>query len=191
MEGQTNTLQSTLYGFDTISPDLRRNYDRSERKTYEIKQLWQRSHEIINLALKGFSNVDIAKLLGITPQAVCNTLNSEIGMKKLSAMRQERDKDAIKVSEEITKLTEKALRVYNDLLDAPTDQVSWKLRKETADTVVLDLAGHRAPTKIDTRSMHFSATIDEIEEFKRRGIAAARAAGMIVDASELKALENK
>ena len=62
-----------------------------------------------------------------------------------------------------------------------TDQVSYKLKKETADTVVLDLAGHRAPTKIDTRSMHFTASLEEIEEFKRRGIAAARAAGMIVD----------
>jgi hypothetical protein len=39
----------------------------------------------------------------------------------------------------------------------------------------------RAPTKIDSRTVSFTASFDEIEEFKRRGIEAARAAGMIVD----------
>ena len=177
----TQCLQETLYGFETRVQDNRRVYDRSERKIYDIKQLWQRSHEIINLALTGMSNKDIAKVLGITPMAVSTTLNSELGMKKLSSMRKLKDDNAVKVADEINELTKKALTIYNDIFDAPTDQVSYKLKKETADTVVLDMAGHRAPTKIDTRSMHFTASLEEIEEFKRRGIAAARAAGMIVD----------
>jgi len=188
MGDSTMALQDTLYGYEYRSQDRRRVYDRSKRKVYDIKQLWQRSHEIINLALTGMSNTDIAKVLDISPMSVSNTLNSEMGMKKLSSLREQRDGEAVKISEEIAKLTTKALQVYHDIFDAPTDQVGWKLRKETADTVALDIAGHRAPTKIDSRSVHFSATAEEIEEFKRRGIEAAKAAGMLVDAEEVKAL---
>ncbi len=185
----TQYLQNTLYGFESRSPDGRRTYDRSERKTYDIKQLWQRQHEIINLALTGMKNVDIAKILGITKESVSQTLNSELGMKKLASLREKRDDEAVKVADEIKKLTVKALEIYNDIFDAPTDIVSYKLKKETADTVALDLAGHRAATKIDTRSMHFTASLDEIEEFKRRGIEAARAAGMIVDINQVAGMD--
>lgn len=177
----TQVLQDTLYGFDSRLPDARRTYDRSQRKTYDIKALWQRQHEIINLALTGMKNVDIAKILGITKESVSQTLNSELGMKKLSSLREKRDEEAIKIVKEVNELTTKAISIYNDIFDAPTDQVTYKLKKETADTVLLDLAGHRAATKIDTRSMHFTASLEEIEGFKKRGIEAARAAGMIVD----------
>ncbi|MBU2395666.1 MAG: hypothetical protein KKH70_20220, partial [Gammaproteobacteria bacterium] len=52
-----------LYGFDFREVDLRRVAEGEEKKTYNIKQLWQRSHEIINLAAQGFKNVDIAEIL--------------------------------------------------------------------------------------------------------------------------------
>ena len=44
----------------------------------------------------------------------------------------------------------------------------------------MDLGGHRAPTKVDSRHLHLSATPKEIEDFKERGIKAAKEAGMIV-----------
>jgi len=184
-----NTLQSTLYGFDIRESDNRRTYDRSERKVYEIKALWQRQHEIINLALTGMSNKDIAKILNISTVSVSSALNSELGMKKLSALREKRDESAFSVSEEIKKLTIKALSVYKDIFDAPPDQASLKLKMEAANTVCLDLAGHRAPTKIDTRSVSFSASLEEIEEFKRRGIEAAKAAGLLVDIKQVERSE--
>lgn len=169
---------NTLYGFETRERDLRRA-DPSDRRTHDIKQLWQRSHEIINLAACGMSNVDIAKVLDITPATVSNTLNSELGRKKLSSLRSERDDEAGKMSKEINALVTKAIQVYHEIFDAPTDQVNYRLKKETADTVTLDIAGHRAPTKIDSRSVHFTASLEEIEEFKKRGIEAARAAGLL------------
>ena len=76
-------------------------------------------------------------------------------------------------------LTKRSLKVYEEILDDPAE--SRKLKKETADTVALDLAGMRAPTKIDSRSMHMSLSVDELNELKRRGFEAAEAAGKIID----------
>jgi predicted transcriptional regulator len=160
-------------------PDRRRT-DRGS--CYDIKQLWQRNHEIIGLAVQGFEQKEIANILGVHPVTVSNTLNSELGMKKLSELRKCRDEDIVKVSEEVARLAKKALDVYEDIFD--NDTVSYKLKKDAADTVLMDLGGHRAPTKIDTRSLHMTATAEEIEEFKKRGVAAARETGMLVELPE-------
>ena len=169
-------VRESLYGFEMREPDERRS-DRAG--SYDIKQLWQRSHEIIDLALQGFKQSQIAEILMISPVTVSNTLNSELGIKKLSEMRERRDEGVINVSKKIAELSEKALKVYEDIFDKP--DISFHLKKSAADTVLMDIGGHRAPTKIDTRSIQTTASLEEIEEFKRRGIAAVRASGMLVE----------
>lgn len=168
--------RQSLYGFEIRDKDNRRSDD---GPGYNIKQLWQRSHEILALALRGFKGKEIAEILGISPVTVSNTLNSELGMKKLSALRAARDEGAIDVSKRINELAEKALQVYEDIFD--NESTSYELKKKTADTVLMDIGGHRAPTKIDSRSINVTATPEEIEEFKRRGIEAMRAAGMLAE----------
>ena len=172
-------VQQSLYGFDFREPDLRRVED---RKTYDIKALWQRSHEILALALQGMKQVEIAEILNITPQTVSNTLNSDLGKQKLSVMRKGRDEKAIEVSERIEDLTTRALDVYEKIFVNEDGQANIELQKKTADTVTLELSGHRAPTKI--QSFQATATIQEIEEFKKRGIQAQREAGMIIEVKE-------
>jgi len=169
--------QLTLYGFETREPDKRRS-----SPAYDIKRLWQRSHEIIGLALQGMKQTEIAKILNISPVTVSTTLNSELGREKLSKLREDRDQGFVKVTEEVARLSKKALEVYEEIFDNKT--VPYSLKKSTSDTVLMELGGHRAPTKIDTRSIHMTATMEEIEEFKRRGVAAARESGMVVDLPE-------
>src|SRR4030067_128438 len=173
-QDQDQNQEMSLYGFEVRDIDNRRT-DRSQ--TYDIKQLWQRSHEILGLALQGLKQVEIAKILNISPVTVSNTLNSTLGKEKLSVLRGERDEHYIQVSEEIKKLTIKALNTYHQLFDNPT--IDAKMKKETADTITLDIAGMRAPTKVDSRTLHAHATLEEIEEFKRRGLEAARESGML------------
>lgn len=168
---------TSLYGFEMRSFDNRRALP-GERKTYDIKQLWQRNHEILRLALIGMDGVDIARVLGITAATVSNTINSELGRKKLSYLREKRDEDIIDVAVEVTRMLPKALKTYEKVLDG--EEVS-KLQKETADTLVMDIGGHRAPTKIQSESAHLYLTPEDIKEFKERGIAAAKASGMVVD----------
>jgi len=99
-----------LYGFEFRDIDERR-VDPAKRKRYEIKQLWQRSHEIINLAAQGFKNTDIAEILGISPTSVSMTLNSETWQEKLSDIRFSRDEEARKTSEKIRVLTNKTTKL--------------------------------------------------------------------------------
>lgn len=167
-----------LYGFEFRDVDQRRS---EERKTYDIKALWQRNHEIINLAARGFKGTEIAEILNIHPQTVSNTLNSELGQRKLSELRLGRDEEAKKTCEKIRVLTDKALSVYHEIFDDDSGESSLKDKKAVADTVALELSGLRAPTRIQNQSVNMTLTREELEGFKKRGIEAAREAGMIVD----------
>jgi DNA-binding CsgD family transcriptional regulator len=169
--------QTSLYGFEVRVPDKRR-VEPEGRKTYNIQQLWQRTHEIIALTLLGMKEVEVAKSLNIHPQTVSNTINSDLGRKKLSEMREERDKDFTKVAEETAKLFPIAMKTYERILEG---EEKSKLQKETADTIVMDIGGFRAPTKVQGEHVHAYLDRDAIEEFKKRGIEAARASGMLVE----------
>lgn len=168
-----------LYGFEIRDVDNRRS---DERKTYEIKSLWQRNHEIINLAARGFKNTQIAEILNIHPQTVSNTLNSELGERKLSEIRLERDEEAKKVSERIRILTSRALDIYHQIFDDESGEATLKDKKAVADTVVLELSGLRAPTKIQSQHVNMTLTKDELEAFKKRGQSAMREIGVVIDA---------
>jgi predicted transcriptional regulator len=168
-----------LYGFDFREVDLRRVAEGEEKKTYNIKALWQRSHEIINLAARGFKGTDIAEILGITPACVSLTLNSDLGQKKLSEIREVRDEEAKKTSEKIRVLTAKAIQTYHEIFDNEDGAATLRDRKDVADTVLLELSGLRAPTKI--QSTNISLTAAEIEAFKTRGLKAAQESGMTID----------
>lgn len=169
-----------LYGFDYREVDLRRVGEGEEKKTYNIKALWQRSHEIVNLAARGYKGTDIAEILGITPACVSLTLNSDLGQKKLSEIRQVRDEDAKKTSEKIRILTAKAIQTYHEIFDNEDGQATLRDRKDVADTVLLELSGLRAPTKIHTSNVSMTLTPEEIESFKNRGIKAAQESGFEV-----------
>lgn len=176
-----------LYGFDYREPDKRRN---PERKTYDIKSLWQRNHEILNLAARGFKQCEIAEILSIHPQTVSNTLNSELGERKLSDLRLERDAEAKKVSEKIRVITNKALDTYHQIFDDEDGQVSLKDKGEFATSFLNNMSGLKAPTRIQATHGHMVLTPEELEAFKQRGLAAARESGLIVDVEPVKEIEH-
>jgi len=167
-----------LYGFEFREPDKRRT---GERKVYEIKAMWQRNHEIVNLAARGYKQTDIAEILNITPATVSNTLNSMLGEKKLSEIRKGRDEEAKVVTEKIRVLTDKALRTYHEIFDDDSGECNLNDKKKVADTVLLELSGLRAPTRIQSTSANYTLTKEELEAFKERGVKAARESGFIID----------
>lgn len=175
MEVQT---RKGLYGFEFREPDLRR---RDDKKTYNAKSLWQRSHEIVNLAARGFKNIEIAEILNITPNTVSNTLNSDLGEKKLSKIRYSRDEETKKVSEKIRVLTDKAINTYHDIFDDEGENASLEMKRKSAETVLLELSGLRAPTRVHKLSANYQLTPEELESFKARGVKAAKDAGMVID----------
>ena len=169
-----------LYGFEFREFDSRRVDP--DAKSFTIKQLWQRSHEIIALALQGYKQTEIAKILNIHHQTVSNTLNSPLAMEKLAEMREKRDEGIVNVNKEVARLSKVALDVYKEIFENPN--VDRKLKFEAANTVLMDLGGHRAPTKIQSQSVHTTATIKEIEDFKRRGLLAAKESGLMITLDE-------
>ena len=180
--------RNNLYGFDYLEPDARRRNDQydldgEEPKPlkYEIKQLWQRSHEIVNLSALGYKNKEVAQILNISPVTVTNTLNGRLGQHKLSEIRQDRDIEAKKTVEKIRVLTDKALNIYHEIFDNESGQATLKDQKAVADTIVLELSGLRVPTKVQSHSVHTTLTRDEIEAFKNRGSLAVQKAGTIID----------
>lgn len=169
-----------LYGFEFRDVDNRR-VSRDQKTTYNIKQLWQRNHEIVNLAAKGYKNVEIAEILNISPQTVSNTLNSELGQYKLSELRKLRDDEAKKTVEKIRVLTDKALKLYHEVFDDEDGEYSKRDKLRVADTVLLELSGYRAPTKIQSHSVLTTLSPEELESFKKRGLQAAKEAGLVVE----------
>ena len=124
-------MKKLLYGFETREVDKRT----SDRKAcWDIKQLWQRSHEILGLLLQGHSQKDIARLMGVCTATVSNTANSTLGRHKLAEMRKERDKGIIDVSKKVAELSAKALEVYEEIFDNETASLS--IKKQTADTII-------------------------------------------------------
>jgi hypothetical protein len=172
-------LREGLYGFEYREPDARR-VDPSVRKTYDVKQMWQRHHEIVNLAAQGLKQVDIAQLLNIDPQTVSNVLNGTLGKEKLSELRDIRDGEVKLRMEQVKILADKAMAVYYEILENESGEATLRDRKDVADTVVLELSGMRVPTKIQSASVTLSAT--DMQDFRSRGIAAMRESGMLVEA---------
>jgi len=186
---------STIYGVKFREPDERRvRLNEDGTRKFDIKQLWQRSHEILNLALLGHKNTVIAEMLDITPQTVSNTLNSSLGMEVMGDKRQERDEEFKELHDKVMSLTRKSLEVYDQILKAennpqsenfnPNPEISMKMKKETADTVMLELSGMRAPTRIDSRSVSTTLTAEELAAFKQRGMEVARSTGKLVEIDE-------
>lgn len=173
-------LREGLYGFEMRDID-RRRVDPEERKTFNIKQLWQRNHEIINLHVQGLRNNQIAEIMGVTKESVSQTINSELGKYKISDLRKSRDDEVRVAQEKVRVLTNKALNVYHEIFDNESGEASLKDRKDVADTVVLELSGLRAPTKIQSHSMNVQLTRADLEEFKQRGLSAAQEAGLVID----------
>jgi len=158
-----------MYGQEFRDIDLRRA-DEGGRKSYDVKGLWQRHHEIVNLAVRGFSQVDIAKIVGCCPATVSNTLNGELGEKKLSELREKRDDEAKVVAENIRVLTDKALTTYHEILDNEGGEATAKERIDVSNTVVLELSG----LKVASKHVGITLSADEIEQFKVRGRLAAQ-----------------
>jgi predicted transcriptional regulator len=178
--GEQVQTRNGLYGFEFRAPDKRRK-PAEERKTYDIKQLWQRNHEIVNLAAMGYKGTEIAKILNVNQQTVSNTLNSELGQCKLSDIRLDRDEETKKVSEKIRVLTNKALDVYHEIFDDESGELGLKDKGTFATSFLNEMSGLRAPTKIQSQSVHTILTAEELAEIKKRGIEAARASGLIID----------
>ena len=147
-------------------------YDRK----YEVQKMWERHHEIVRLTLLGNTQVDIAHMLGCTPQNVSDVLNSKIVRDKLQILRAERDASTVDVAAAIKNLAPKAVEVVDALLAKESCSDAVKLR---AAMDILDRNGHAAPKVLHTKNLHGVFTKEDLEEIKKQGLALAIEAQVI------------
>lgn len=165
-----------VYGFPRREEDERRD---PNNKRYDIKGLWSRHKEILNLDAMGYKQVEIAKMLSIHPVTVSMTLNSTLGKNAQLALRDERDAEYSQLREEVMDLTRISLDKYREIL--ANESAGFRMQKDVADTVVLELSGMRVPTRTESLSASMVLTPEEIAEFKERGMKAAKASGKLVE----------
>jgi hypothetical protein len=96
-------------------------------------------------------------------------------------MRKERDAGSVDVAKEVSELLGPALEVYRTILDKENEHASLALRKKTADTVLLELGGFKAPTRNENVNVNLRMGRDDLAELKARGREAARRQGIIID----------
>jgi transcriptional regulator len=146
-----------------------------EKKTYQVKQLWDRQNEILRLSVLGMKQTEIAERLGVTPQTISNTLGSELVQEKMAIMVAERDAATVDLSRQIKELAPKALEIIKDAL-ADNGKLGTKDQVKVAQDV-LDRAGYSPVQMVMSANMNIHLTGDDLAEIKRR----ARLAGTCKD----------
>ena len=160
----------------------RRRAGRS-RNPADLKNLNQRHHEILELALLGFPDAQIAEAVGCKPMTVFNARNSTLGKEKLGMMRAARDTGSIDVAKKMQEMIPKALEIYDKILsegeegDLTHGGASIQLQKQTADMVLKEFSGLAVPRKVMVGHAHFTAEM--LEEIKEQGKKAALECGTL------------
>lgn len=167
--------RKNLYGFEFRERDKRRANE-DGKPGYNIQQLWQSNHEILNLAAMGLKQKAIAERLGVSEVTVSNTINSDLGMAKIAKLREQADEAVTDVMTEVAKMLPRALEVYDEILHGNN---SSEIQRKVADTVVMDISGYRAPARSQSIVTHMTA--DEVREIREAGDAAMKSAGIIMD----------
>lgn len=150
------------------------------RGQYELRKLRGRHHLILQLAARGYKNVDIAKALSITEVTVSYTLNSELGKQKLAALMDKGDLSAVDVILEFQELAPIAVGVLEEILLNDTAKDSDRL---SAADKILNGAGVAKKHSLDINIHH--VTDDEIKEAKLRARKNASLAGFIIADAEV------
>lgn len=158
-------------------------YDRK----YEIQNMWERHHEIVRLTLLGHAPKDIAHKLGVTPQTICNTLNSKIVRDKLEIMRAQRDAATVSAAQAIKDLAPKAIAIVDKILQSELGTVSPAVQLSAAKDI-LDRNGHKPPEKV--QHMHAHLTGEEIEAIKQRALANGLRQGKVIEAEDAEFTED-
>lgn len=156
-------------------PDKRRS---PTGRKYEPKQLNQKHHEILRLALLGYSNVEIAERLHCTPVTVSTVRNSGLGRQQASLLKAEADYHAIETAKRIRELAPGAIETINQIMSDEDAPAAVRLN---AAKDVLDRAGFAAPKQVNVQSTSVTLTGDDLEGLKAIALQRAQQNGLVID----------
>lgn len=178
MQQQQQEVQNAKRGRKPL--DRRRLVDGAPRRVPGVGEMTELHHEICRHVLLGKKNVEIASLLGCTPQTVSNVRNSPIVKHRLQELRVARDIAAINFAAEVQARAGRAFEILDEALMDETGEVPLMMRLKEANNI-LDRV--ERVEGIGQRNVHLHAhlTMEDIEELKRRALDAGLACGQVVD----------
>jgi len=172
--------------FGEREPDQRFK-DPSERKQFEVQQMWEVHHEIVRRLLLGQKNSDIAKDLGVSQSMISYVRNSSVVKEKLEIMKGARDADTIDLARRIRKNAPTALKLLEDVIDGEVQtaigekmEVPLGMRVKEAGSM-LSRAGYGPITNLKGQFAHGHFTKEDIDEIKGRARKDGIESGSVID----------
>lgn len=155
----------------------------------QLKELRDHHQAVKRLVFLGMSNVEIAEIVGLSPEMVSTIRNSAIFRTAVQEMHENADEHVMEVSRRISANAHRAVDILQGILNGDIDNVSPNLQARIAQDM-LNRAGHSPITKIQGNfsSLHGKFTKDdldairaEIEADRQRAIDSAREQGLMAE----------
>ncbi len=135
-------------------------------KCYDIQRLWGQSKEILRLVVSGlYNNIEVAELVGCTPQTVSNIINSALGKQTLEIMEGAADSETVDLMVKIRAFAPIAFAVQEEMM---LDEATPKGLKNKVADKVLDRAGYTPISKNLNLNANVGLTGDDLEAIKKR-----------------------
>lgn len=146
----------------------------NEPRSYEIAELRDRHYRMIELSFLGYSEVNIAEILGVTKQNVSDVLNSQLAKDHIEVLRAQRDAETVDIAKQIKELAPEALRLMrlslvreNQRLINDPDATMDRLHFNAAQDI-LDRSGFQPPKQ--QQNLHLHLTPNDINSLKTEAI---------------------
>lgn len=149
-------------------------------RKYQPKELNAKHHEILRLAMLGYSNVQIAEMLHCTPATVSTVRNSSLGRQQSAVLKLRADHSAIESAKRLRDLASGAIETINNLM--LDEDVPANVRLGAARDI-LDRAGYAAPKQVNVSSTSVTLSGEDLESLKMVALQRARENGLVIDVS--------
>jgi len=129
-------------------------------ETYNPQKLNARHREMIRLHALGYKGVQIANILGVTPQNVYDILNSPLGQSFISEIQEARTSSVQDVQNRLQEFSPLAAELVLDIMNEGVKE-SNRLK---AGLKVLEMTGHKPGDTVNHNHVHL--TKEDIEDIK-------------------------
>lgn len=157
------------------------NFDKrrsSSSRLYEPKQLNSRHHEILRMNMLGYSNVDIAKMLGCSLATVSTAINSQLGREHAALLKSEADYSAVETAKKIRELAPRALAILSEVLE--NSETPAAVRARVAQDL-LDRGGYAPVKSVSMTSTSIQLTGNDLENLKSQALLRAKQNDIVID----------
>jgi len=177
-------------------PDERRVV-KSEKRAFEVSEMWEVHHEIVRRLVLGQKNADIARDLKVSPAMVSYVRNSPVVKDKLEIMKGARDADTIDLAKKIREGAPQALRLLEDIIAGEVETASGEIVEPTVGQRAkeannwMNRAGYAPIQNVKGVIAHAHYDAEDIEQIKKRAHEDGLKSGVVIDAEVIEEVKDE